>query len=88
LALATGFVIPDFTNPKMALAAHVTGVLNALLLVAVGFVQHLLALSPRLEAAARYLFPAATYANWVFLQPHLLRGTAGRNGYTENARLE
>ena len=63
-ALATGFVIPSFTNPKMALAAHVTGVLNALLLVTVGFVWHLLVLSPRLERLTRYLFLGATYANW------------------------
>jgi len=46
LALLTGFAIPAFLNQKMALAAHVTGVLNALLLVALGLAWGLLAVSP------------------------------------------
>ena len=46
LALLTGLVVPAFLNHRMAVAAHVTGVLNALLLVALGLVWGLLALSP------------------------------------------
>jgi hypothetical protein len=49
LALVTGFAIPNFTNPKMALAAHVTGIINALLLIAVGLVWHLLVLLQRID---------------------------------------
>ena len=64
LALITGFAIPHFLNPKMALAAHVTGVLNALVLIAVGLVWHLLDLPPRLRAATRVLFLFATFINW------------------------
>ena len=36
LALFTGFAVPAFLNHRMAVAAHVTGVLNALVLIAVG----------------------------------------------------
>jgi membrane associated rhomboid family serine protease len=32
LALLTGFVIPVLLNQKMALAAHVTGIMNALVM--------------------------------------------------------
>jgi hypothetical protein len=38
LALLTGFAIPAFLNHKMALAAHITGILNALILMALGLV--------------------------------------------------
>lgn len=64
LGLATGLVIPHFTNPRMGLAAHVTGVLNALLLVSAGLVWPMLALSTTLEALARRLFLFATFTNW------------------------
>lgn len=63
-ALVTGFAIPAFLNPKMALAAHVTGVLNALLLVAAGLCWPLLALSQRLETMTRGLLLFATFTNW------------------------
>ena len=36
LALLTGFLIPLLLNHKMALAAHVTGIMNALVLIALG----------------------------------------------------
>ena len=34
LALLTGFAVPAFLNQRMALAAHITGILNALILMA------------------------------------------------------
>ena len=64
LALVTGFAIPEFTNPRMGLAAHVTGVLNALLLIAVGLSWNLLLLSPGLQSLTRGLFLFATFTNW------------------------
>jgi hydroxylaminobenzene mutase len=65
LGLATGLVIPQFTNPRMGLAAHVTGVLNALLLVSAGLVWPMLVLSTTLETLTRRLFLFATFTNWV-----------------------
>jgi hypothetical protein len=70
LALLTGFAIPAFLNQKMALAAHVTGVLNALLLIAVGLSWGLLAAGPLQARLTRGAFLYATYGNWV---PHVLR---------------
>lgn len=64
LALLTGFAIPAFLNPRMALAAHLTGVLNALVLMALGLAWGLLALSPPQAKLTRGAFLYATYANW------------------------
>src|SRR6476646_7635512 len=64
LALLTGLVVPAFLNHRMAVAAHVTGVLNALLLVALGLVWGLLALSPGQARVTRGVFLYCTYANW------------------------
>jgi hydroxylaminobenzene mutase len=65
LALLTGFAIPHFVNPRMALAAHMTGVMNGLLLVAFGFVWSQLALSPGQSRWARGAALYAAYMNWV-----------------------
>ena len=46
LALLTGFVIARLLNQKMALSAHVTGILNALVLIVLGLAWGLLAVSP------------------------------------------
>src|SRR5512143_58307 len=64
LALLTGFAMPSFLNQKMALAAHVTGVLNALILMALGLAWGLLAFSPLQARLTRGAFLYATYANW------------------------
>ena len=64
LALVTGFGIPNFVNPRMALAAHVTGILNGLLLVALGLVWSQLALSPGQRRLAKGAALFAAYMNW------------------------
>ena len=64
LALLTGFAIPAFLNQKMALAAHLTGVLNALVLMALGLSWGLLAVSPLQAKLTRGAFLYATYVNW------------------------
>jgi ketosteroid isomerase-like protein len=46
LALLTGFAMPAFLNQRMALAVHLTAVLNALILMALGLAWGLLAFSP------------------------------------------
>ena len=65
LALLTGFAIPKFLNPKMALAAHLTGVMNALVLMALGLAWGLLTVSPLQAKLTRGAFLYGTYANWV-----------------------
>jgi len=64
LALLTGFAVPAFLNQRMALAAHLTGVLNALILMALGLAWGLLAFSPLQAKLTRGAFLYATYANW------------------------
>jgi len=64
LALVTGLAIPAFHNPKMALAAHVTGVLNALVLIALGLTWGPLAATPSRKAVIRGMFLYATFVNW------------------------
>jgi hydroxylaminobenzene mutase len=63
-ALLTGFAVPAFLNQNMALSAHLTGVLNALLLMAVGLAWGLLAVSPLQAKLTRGAFLYGTYANW------------------------
>ena len=64
LALLTGFAIPAFLNQKMALAAHLTGVLNALVLMVLGLAWGLFAVSPLQAKLTRGAFLYATYVNW------------------------
>ena len=64
LALLTGFAIPAFLNQRMALAAHMTGVLNALVLMALGLTWGLLTVGPLQARLTRAAFLYATYANW------------------------
>jgi (hydroxyamino)benzene mutase len=64
LALLTGFAIPAFLNPRMALAAHLTGVVNALVLMALGLAWGLLAVGPLHARLTRAAFLYATYVNW------------------------
>ena len=64
LALLTGFAVPAFLNQRMALAAHLTGVLNALVLMGLGLAWGLLTVSPLQAKLIRGAFLYATYANW------------------------
>ena len=54
-----------FINQKMALAAHVTGMMNALVLIALGLAWGLLTVSPLQANLTRGAFLYGTYANWV-----------------------
>ena len=65
LALLTGFLIPVLRNQRMTLAAHVTGVMNALVLIVLGLTWGLLTVSPLQANFIRGAFLYATYVNWV-----------------------
>ena len=64
LALVTGLAVPAFLNPRMALAAHLTGILNGLLLIALGSVWNRLVLSAGQARLTKGVSLCATYANW------------------------
>lgn len=64
LALLTGLAVPAFLNARMAVAAHLTGVLNALLLIALGLTWGFLSLSPAQAKLTRAAFLYSAYASW------------------------
>lgn len=64
LGLLTGFAVPLLENPRMGLASHMEGVLNGILLLALGLVWPRLRLSVRAERLAYGLVLYGTFANW------------------------
>jgi len=64
IALVTGLAIPAFLNARMALAAHLTGIMNGLLLVALSLTWRRLALSPGQSRLARTAALCSAYVNW------------------------
>jgi hydroxylaminobenzene mutase len=65
LALLTGFFIPVLLNKRMTLAAHVTGIMNALMLIVLGLAWELLTVSPLQANIIQGTFLYATYINWI-----------------------
>lgn len=65
LTLVLGLVISQFLNPKMALGTHVTGFLNALVLIALGLAWDLLELTPAREKLTARLFLYSAYASLI-----------------------
>ena len=65
LGLLIGFVETKFTNQRMALAAHLEGVMNGTFLVALGAVWMEVRLSAKLKAAAYWSALYGAYVNWV-----------------------
>lgn len=65
LAVLTGFAIPAFLNQRMAVAAHLGGILNALVLIALGLAWGLFAVGPRQARLTRAAFLYGAYASWV-----------------------
>jgi len=64
LGLLTGLVETRFANVRMGLAAHLEGVMNGILLLALGAAWPEVRLRPRLESAAYACALYGTYANW------------------------
>jgi hydroxylaminobenzene mutase len=63
LALVTGLAVPTFLNPRMAVAAHLTGVLNALVLIALGLTWGFLAWGAVQAKLTRAAFLYSAYAS-------------------------
>lgn len=64
LGTLSGFAPMVVTNPRMGLAAHVGGIMNALLLLALGAVWASIELGPSRERLAVGLLLWAAYGNW------------------------
>lgn len=75
LGLLTGFAEPHFANVRMGLAAHLEGVMNGILLLALGSVWPHLRLAPGAKAAAFWITLYGTYVNWLFTTLAAIFGT-------------
>ena len=64
IALLTGFAIPAFLNPRMAVAGHLGAILNALLLIVLGLTWGFLAFGPLQAKLTRFAFLFGGYASW------------------------
>jgi len=82
LGLLTGFVQQQLTNPRMGLAAHLEGVMNGTLLLAIGAGWTELRLSPRLNAWTYGTLLYGAYANWVVTTLAAIFGTTAMTPIT------
>lgn len=65
LGLLTGLAGAHFSNPRMGLSAHLEGVMNGILLLAVAGAWPLVRLPPFATRAAVGLLLYGAYANWL-----------------------
>ena len=79
LGLVTGQQERRFTNMRMALSAHLQGVLNGTFLIALGAIWDHVELPPRAEKVARLSALYGTYGNWLFTTLGAAMGTAAAN---------
>jgi (hydroxyamino)benzene mutase len=77
LGLLTGFVEQRFTNVRMGLAAHLEGVMNGTLLVALGAIWPEVRLPRAAKATAYWTALYATSAPRLFLHSRLQATAAG-----------
>jgi (hydroxyamino)benzene mutase len=79
IGLVTGLKERRFTNMRMALSAHLEGVMNGTFLIALGAIWGHVELPPRVEKAARWSALYGTYGNWLFTTLGAAMGTAAAN---------
>ena len=79
IGLVTGMQERRFKNMRMALSAHLEGVMNGTFLIAVGAIWGHVDLTPRVEKAARWTALYGAYGNWLFTTVGAALGTAAAN---------
>jgi (hydroxyamino)benzene mutase len=82
LGLLVGLVEQKLTNPRMGLAAHLEGVMNGILLLAVGAVWAEVRLGDRAKAVCYGTVLYGAYANWAFTTFAAVVGTAAMSPIT------
>ena len=82
LGLLTGFAEPHLTNVRMGLAAHLEGVMNGILLLALGAAWPHLRLGRNARAAAFWTALYSAYANWFFTTLAAVFGTGALSPIT------
>lgn len=76
LALATGGFLQSFANPRLALGAHVGGLMNGTLVMVVGAFWTDLAISATLARVLLWSLVCSGYVNWLGLVLAAMFGTA------------
>ena len=84
IGLLTGLAQPHFTNVRMALSAHLEGVMNGTFLLAVGAIWGEVRLSPRAGTVAYWTLLGGTYGNWAMTTVAAILGTAALSPITAN----
>jgi len=82
LGLFTGFAEPHFANVRMGLAAHLEGVMNGILLLALGAIWPHVRLGRKAQAAAFWTALYSAYANWLFTTLAAILGTGALSPIT------
>jgi hydroxylaminobenzene mutase len=86
IGLFTGLAEQHFANVRMALAAHLEGVMNGIFLLAVGAVWNEVRLSSRASIAAYWTLLGGTYGNWAVTTAAAVFGTAALSPVTAAGR--
>lgn len=82
IGLLTGLAEQHFTNVRMALAAHLEGVMNGIFLLAIGAIWSEVRLSTRAAALTYWTLLGGTYGNWVVTTLAAILGTAALSPVT------
>jgi hydroxylaminobenzene mutase len=82
IGLLTGLAQQHFTNMRMALAAHLEGVMNGTFLIAVGAIWSEVQLSSRATAVTFWTLLGGTYGNWAVTTTAAMLGTAALSPIT------
>jgi hydroxylaminobenzene mutase len=77
LALAFGLAIPSMEVPRLGLSAHTIGVLSGVLLLAVGSIWQLFALSSRQLSILYWSWLYSSYVNWLAVLVGAIFGSGG-----------
>src|SRR5215469_14736587 len=79
LGLITGLLEQRFTNVRMGLSAHLEGVMNGILLLALGAAWNEVRLPHPVEVTAYWAALYGTYANWLVTSIAAAVGTAANS---------
>jgi (hydroxyamino)benzene mutase len=82
IGLLTGLAEQHFANVRMALAAHLEGVLNGIFLLVVGAIWNEVRLPSFPGKAAYWALLAGTYGNWAVTTTAAILGTAANSPIT------
>jgi len=86
IGLFTGLAEQNFANVRMALAAHLEGVMNGTFLLAVGAIWSEVRLPSRAGAVAFWTLLVGTYGNWFVVTLAAALGTAALSPITAAGR--